>query len=78
MIDLKSLCSGIVGAILGALITYWSQHRLVTRQIAAAERTQAEYLSLLKDARGYFGERSKQIASSLANIEHYLSKLNVG
>ena len=78
MLDLNSLSSGLIGAVLGAIVAYALQHRLVKMQIDAAEKTQAEFMVLIKDARQYFAERSKQISSSLGNIEHWLKVLASG
>ncbi len=44
--DINSLFSGLIGAVLGAVITYALQHRLVKMQIAATEKTQAEFMAL--------------------------------
>jgi hypothetical protein len=73
--DLNSLFSGLIGAVVGAVVTYLLQHRLVAKQIEAAEKTQREFLDLLERARSYFLERSKQYSSSLSNIATELKRM---
>lgn len=83
--DWNSLLSGLGGVIVGALISYWGQSRLVNRQIKAAEKTQREIsamaersnqelIGLLQEVRNMLNTRFGQMSSSLANLE---SKIDV-
>ena len=78
--DWNSLLSGLGGVIVGSIISYLGQARLVSRQITAAEKVQREMLSaaeqsnkelvaLLLEARNMLNTRFGQISSSLGNLE---------
>ena len=73
-----TLLSGFGGVIIGAIVSYVGQSRLVSRQIraaekremiAATERSNKELVALLQEARNMLNTRFGQISGSLANLE---------
>jgi hypothetical protein len=74
------LLSGFGGVVIGTIVSYVGQSRLVTRQIRAAEKAQREmvaatersnkeFVALLQEARNMLNTRFAQISGSLATLE---------
>ena len=56
-IDFNSLFSGLAGVIVGAVITYLLQHRLLDKQLAAAKESQKAFIDLLTEFRNMLNTR---------------------
>jgi hypothetical protein len=66
-VDWSSLFSGFGGVIVGAVITYVLQHRLLDKQLAAAKESQDAFMAVLTEFRSMMNTRLGAITSELGN-----------
>ena len=59
--------------VIGSVLTYAFQHKLVSRQISAAEKTQKELMDLLTEARNMMNTRMGKLTSVLDRLSSRLS-----
>ena len=69
-IDLNSLFSGLAGVIVGAVITYLLQHRLLDKQLAAAKESQDAFMAVLREFRNMLNTRLGALTSEIGNASH--------
>lgn len=69
-VDLNSLFSGLAGVIVGAVITYVLQHRLLDKQLAAAKKSQDAFMAVLTEFRNMLNTRLGALTSELGNASY--------
>jgi hypothetical protein len=66
-VDLNSLFSGLAGVVVGAVITYLLQHRLLDKQLAAAKESQDAFMAVLREFRNMLNTRLGALTSEIGN-----------
>ena len=58
------------GVVVGAVITYLLQHRLLDKQLAAAKESQEAFLALLREFRNMLNTRLGALTSEIGNASY--------
>jgi len=69
-IDFNSLFSGFAGVIVGAVITYLLQHRLLDKQLTAAKESQQAFMAVLTEFRNMLNTRLGALTSEIGNASY--------
>ena len=66
-VDLDSLFSGFAGVIVGAVLTYLLQYRLLEKQLTAAKESQQAFMAVLTEFRNMLNTRFGALTSEIGN-----------
>jgi hypothetical protein len=69
-IDFNSLFSGFAGVIVGALITYLLQHRLLDKQLDAMKESHTAFTAVITEFRNMLNTRLGAITSEIGNASY--------
>jgi hypothetical protein len=69
-VDLNSLFSGLAGVLVGAMMTYLLQHRLLDKQLAAAKESQDAFMAVLREFRNMLNTRLGALTSEIGNASY--------